>query len=188
MSPPDDDKSNRQIAKGKARRAGDRSARMSRTIMQLSEAALKKLALDQELRFVVDHARSIKALGARRREERRLAGELRRYDLQKIDEKLSKLHESENTDTELFHKAEAWRAQMIAGGVAAAAEFPGGIDEELPRLIDAAQREGTTGKPPGAARKLFRHVIEALRAQQEPPPSEDDDAEDDDDADDDADD
>jgi len=183
MSPRDEDKSNRQIAKGKARRAGDRSARMARTIMQLPEPALKKLALDQELRFVVDHARSIKALGARRREERRLAGELRRYDLQKIDEKLSKLHESENTDTELFHKAEAWRAQMIAGGVAAAAEFPGGIDEELPRLIDAAQREGATGKPPGAARKLFRHVIEALRTQQEPPPSDED--ADDEDADDD---
>ncbi len=182
MSPRDDDKSNRQIAKGKARRAGDRSSRMARTIMQLSDAALKKLALDQELRFVVDHARSLTALGARRREERRLAGELRRYDLQAIDERISKLHESENTDTELFHKAEAWRAKLVAGGVAAAAEFPGGVDEELPRLIDAAQREGTTGKPPGAARKLFRHVIEALRTQQEPPePDGDDDTDDDDD-------
>jgi ribosome-associated protein len=183
MSPRDDDKSNRQIAKGKARRAGDRSSRMARTIMQLSEPALKKLVLDQELRFIVDHARSLKALGARRREERRLAGELRRYDLQAIDERLSKLHLSENTDTELFHKAEAWRAQMVAGGVAAAAEFPGGVDEELPRLIDAAQKEAATGKPPGAARKLFRHVIEALRIQQAPPETDDD--EDDDDEDDD---
>ncbi|MBA3456277.1 MAG: DUF615 domain-containing protein [Deltaproteobacteria bacterium] len=181
MSPRDDDKSNRQIARGKRKRAGDRSARLANAIMKLSLPALRKLALDQELRIVVDRARAITALGARRRAERTLAGELRRYDLQVIDEKLGKLHESENTDTELFHQAEGWRARMITGGVAAAAEFPGGVDDELPRLIDAAQREGTTGKPPGAARKLFRHIIEALRIQQTPADADDDDDDDDDD-------
>ena len=175
---PRDDLSARQIARGKRKRAGDRSARLANALMKLPLPALRKLALDQELRMVVDRARAITALGARRRAERTLAGELRRYDLASIDEKLGKVHESENTDTELFHQAEEWRARMVAGGVAAAAEFPGGVDDELPRLIDAAQRESTTGKPPGAARKLFRHVIEALRIQQAPVEADDDDSDD----------
>jgi ribosomal 50S subunit-associated protein YjgA (DUF615 family) len=50
------------------------------------------------------------------------------------------------------------------GWVAAAATFPGGAGDELPRLIDAAQRERATGRPPGAARALFRHIANALKA------------------------
>jgi ribosomal 50S subunit-associated protein YjgA (DUF615 family) len=64
---------------------------------------------------------------------------------------------------------------MIEEGVAGAAEFPGGCDDALVRLIDAARRERDTGRPPGAARALFRHVIEVLKAAQpEPAPDSDD--------------
>ncbi len=57
------------------------------------------------------------------------------------------------------------RRQILkaGAGVAAAATFPGGVDDELPRLIDAAQRERATGRPPGAARALFRHILETLK-------------------------
>ena len=48
---------------------------------------------------------------------------------------------------------------------AAPSGFPGGVDEELPRLVDAAVREKETGRPPGAARALFRHIVEALKTQ-----------------------
>ena len=57
-----------------------------------------------------------------------------------------------------------WRAKLLEGGVAAAATFPGGVGDELPRLIDAAQRERATGRPPGAARALFRHIATDLKA------------------------
>jgi ribosomal 50S subunit-associated protein YjgA (DUF615 family) len=68
---------------------------------------------------------------------------------------------------------------MIEEGVAAAAEFPGGSDDVLVRMIDAARRERDTGRPPGAARALFRHIVEALRAQRpEPEPEASDDGDD----------
>jgi len=47
--------------------------------------------------------------------------------------------------------------------MSAAAELPGGADDELPRLVEAARRERATGRPPGAARALFRHIVELLK-------------------------
>ena len=71
---------------------------------------------------------------------------------------------------------------MIEEGIAAASAFPGGASDALVRLIDAARRERTTGRPPGAARALFRHIVEALKAPSPEPDIEDDDDEPDDEA------
>jgi ribosome-associated protein len=171
MSSRDDDaRSARQIARGKQRKAGDRSTRLANLLMKLPAPAVKKLTLEDDLREAIDRARAITSLIARRRAERTLAGDLRRFDLVALDHELAKVQQAGNTDVQQLHLAEQWRARMIEEGLAAAATFPGGAaDEALPRLIDAAQRERTTGRPPGAARALFRHIVEALKAQ--PPES-----------------
>jgi len=163
--PDHDDRSARQIARGKQRKAGDRSARLARTLMALPPTAVKKLELDDDLREAVDRARAVTAHIARRRAERTLAGDLRRFDLGAVEDQLARLAESSTADAQQFHLAEQWRARLIEGGVAAAATFPGGGGDELARLIEAAQRERTTGRPPGAARMLFRHIVGVLKAQ-----------------------
>jgi ribosome-associated protein len=159
----DDDRTARQIARGKRRKAGDRSARLATALMKLPAPALKKLELDEELRETIERARAVTAHIARRRAERTLAGELRRFDLPELDDQLARIDEAGSTDAQQFHLAETWRARLLEGGVAAAATFPGGVGDELPRLIDAAQRERATGRPPGAARALFRHIATALK-------------------------
>lgn len=159
----DDDRTARQIARSKTKRAGDRSAKIARTLMELKDSALAKLQLDDDLRADVARARAVSSHIARRRAERTLAGELRRYELAEVDEQLEKLADGGAADARQFHIAEQWRARLIAEGMAAAAELPGGHDDELPRLIDAAQRERDTGKPPGAARALFRYVVTRLK-------------------------
>lgn len=166
MSARDDGmKSARQIARGHQRKAGDRSTRLANTLMKLSAPAVKKLELEEDLREAVDRARAVTTHIARRRAERTLAGDLRRFDLVALATQLAKVHEADNTDARELHLAEHWRARMIEEGIAAAASFPGGASEPLPRLIDAAKRERATGRPPGAARALFRHLVEALKAQ-----------------------
>lgn len=173
----DDDRTARQISRSKRRKAGDRSARLASALMKLKEPALRRLSVDDELRAEIHRARAVTSLVARRRAERTLAGELRRHDLAALDQQLAKLHESGGAaDTQAFHLAERWRAKLIDEGVAAIAEFPGTTDDELPRLISAAQRERDTGKPPGAARKLFRYVAAALKPR---PTFDDDDSPDD---------
>jgi ribosomal 50S subunit-associated protein YjgA (DUF615 family) len=159
----DDDRSARQIARAKQRKAGDRSARLANALMKLAASQLDKLELDDELREAIHRARNVTSHNARRRAERTLAGELRRVDLAEIDDQLDKLSQG-NKDVQQFHLAERWRATMIEQGVAGAATFPGGVDDELRRLIEAAQRERATGLPRGAGRLLFRRIVEVLRA------------------------
>ena len=113
---------------------------------------------------------------ARRRAERTLAGDLRRIDLAALDARLAQVQTTGAAEPQQFHLAEQWRARMIEEGLAAAAEFPGGVTEPLSQLIASAQRERATGKPPGAARALFRHVVAVLQAQTAPPVASGEDA------------
>jgi ribosome-associated protein len=170
MSDGDDrPESRRQIARRAQREAGERSARLARELMTLPASALGALDLDDDLREAVDGARKVTAHIARRRAERSLAGELRREDLDQLEARLASAQSKGRADQQTFHLAERWRARMIEDGVAAAADFPGGATEPLPRLIEEAQRERATGRPPGAARALFRHIVAVLNAQPPPP-------------------
>lgn len=181
----DDTRSAREIARSKRRRAGDRSARIARELMKLPDSTVKKLEVDEDLRNSLERARAISSQIARRRAERTLAGDLRRVDLGVIEDQLAKLAETGSLHARQFHLAEQWRTRLIEEGPAAIAAFPGGGDAELPRLLDAAQRERATGRPPGAARALFRHIVELLKVQAaaSATPSEEDEVDEDEDAD-----
>ncbi len=168
MSSRDDDRTARQIARAKQRGAGDRSAQLAAELMKLPEPQLAQLELDDELREEVVRARAVTAHIARRRAERTLAGALRRYDLGEIAGALAKLEGAKHAGIQQFHLAEKWRARLIDEGVVALASFPGGGDDKLPALIDAAQRERATGLPRGASRALFRHVVELLKPPRDP--------------------
>jgi ribosome-associated protein len=160
----DDSKTARQIARSKQKRAGDRSAQVANALMKLSDPALKKLEVDDELRESIERARKVIPHIARRRAERTLAGELRRVEIGEVEAALAKVQEHGSGDVRQFHLAEQWRAKLIEEGIAAAASFPVPVDDELPRLVDAARRERDTGRPPGAARALFRHITTLLKA------------------------
>jgi ribosomal 50S subunit-associated protein YjgA (DUF615 family) len=164
MSDDDRDESRRQVARRARRDAGDRSARLAHALMNLRPSALDALGLDEDLRDSVDRARAVTSPVARRRAERSLAGDLRRADLDDVERRLGGAESAAADDARLFKLAETWRARLIDGGLAAAAEFPGGADAELPALIDKARRERATGTPRGAARALFRHLLAALKA------------------------
>ena len=180
MSDRDDrGESRRQIARREQRTAGERSARLANALMKLSASVLGKLELDEGLREAVDRARAVTAHGARRRAERALAGALRRADLVELAAKLARVQDTGSAEPQQFHLAEQWRARMLEGGLAAAAGFPGGVAEPLPRLIEQAQRERATGRPPGAARALFRHIAAAVKARPAEPVTGEDVADDD---------
>lgn len=159
-----EEESRRTLVRRAQRKAGERSATLARRLMDISEATLRKLALEPDLRKIVDHARSITAKGARRREERGLAGALRGEDIPKIVARLAQVEATGNAEPELLHLAERWRTRLIEEGLTAAAEFPGGAVDPLPQLMMKARSERDTGRPPGAARALFRHVHAVLAA------------------------
>lgn len=143
--------------------------------MKVAPALLARLELDEDLRDAVDRARAVTAHIARRRAERTLAGHLRRSGaLDELRRRLGDVEEQGGAETRLLHLTERWRSRLIDEGAAAAAELPGGLAEPLPRLIEAARSERATGKPAGAARALFRHVLQLLK--RPPASSEEEDA------------
>ena len=131
--------------------------------MEMSDAVFAKLDLDEELRDEIEEARRVTSAIARRRAERTLAGVLRGVDIADVQQRMANVEATGSADPRLFHAAEKWRARLIEEGSAAAAEFPGGYVDPLPQLIQNARRERDTGKPPGAARALFRHVMSVLK-------------------------
>lgn len=151
----------RQLARQQRRDAGEVSSELARTFMTMKDAALAKLRLDEDIAEVVARARRITSPVARRRAERALAGELRRFELDEIAAKLASDQERASEEPRLFHAAEQWRTKLIESD-AAQAELPGGATPELAKLVANARRERDTGKPPGAARALFRHVRAVL--------------------------
>ena len=157
----DDDRTARQISRSKQRRAGDRSAALANQLMKLPDSTIKKLELDEDTTEAIDRARRVETHIARRRAERTLAGDLRRFDnLGEIEDQLARIEETGNANVRQFHLAEQWRTRLLEG-TAKVEEVPG-ADDELPRLLDAARRERDTGNPPGAARTLFRHIMKLL--------------------------
>lgn len=162
MSRDDDELSRRQQAKQQRRRAGERSEELARAFMKMKDATLAKLELDAEVRAAIDRARAVTSPNARRRAERTLAGDLRGHDLAELAAAIANADTAGAADTALFHLAEHWRARLIDDD-AALSEFPGERGDPLPRLIADARRERDTGRPPGARRALFRHVLAVLR-------------------------
>lgn len=170
MSDRDDegpDRSRRQIARRERRDAGEQSARVAHLLMKLSDSVLGKLEVEEALRDAIARARAVTSQNARRRAERTLAGDLRGVDLDALEAEIANVQSTGAgaTETRLLHLAERWRARLLEEGTSAAAEFPGGAEAPLPALIHQARRERDTGKPPGAARALFRHVVAVLKAQ-----------------------
>lgn len=168
MSEADDEEpSRRQVARKGQRELGANSARLANALMKLPPSALSKLGLDESLRDAVVRARAVTAQVARRRAERSLAGALRRVDLEELARRLDNVRATGLGEPQRLHQAERWRTRLLeeeGGPEAFRAAFPTANLLPLPRLLEAARSERATGKPPGAARALFRHISAVLEA------------------------
>lgn len=166
VSNDDDEPSRRQLARKARRDDGDRSARLARALMTMSASALGRLHLDEYLAGEVASSRRITALAARRREERRLAGVLRSIDLDDLTERLAAVERGSEIDRRPIKLAETWRTRLLDGGGAdldaLLHEQPSLDRARLTALLADARRERDTGRPPGAARALFRTILTAL--------------------------
>lgn len=185
MSDSDDEEapeSRRTIARRARRDAGVDSAKLANELMKLPASSLGKLGLDEDLRIDVDRARAITAPIARRRAERSLAGSLRRVDLVALATRLENVRTTGVGDPRQRYLAEQWRTRLLdeEGALAAfSATFPTADHGAVSRQIEAARKERTSGKPPGAGRALFRMVTAALEAAESAAAAADDEGDDD---------
>lgn len=150
------------------REVGQRSQKLARELMNLLDAKLAEVRLDDVVREEVEASRRHTAPAARRREERRLGGVLREFDMDDIEAALHEATADQRAEAARFKRTERWRTRLVEdddGAAALATELGVPLDEAFVQAIDDARHERATGRPKGAGKKLFkllRGLLDAL--------------------------
>jgi ribosome-associated protein len=134
--------------------------------VELPEAQLRALALDEDLREAVLEAKRISSHEARRRQLQYIGRLMRDVDPAPIRARLDALEGSSAEATARHKRLEQLRERLL-GDDAALTDFvaahPGADAQALRTLIRNARREQKEGRPPRAFRELFR-LLKSLEA------------------------
>lgn len=133
-------------------------------LTKLSNEQLARLTLPENLREAVQAARRFNKHEAIRRQLQYIGKLMRDIDVGPIAEQLAALQSPTKRDTALFHRAEQWRTDILAGkeGIARfVKEFPDADGHKLQALVEATKAERAASKAPKHFRELF-HAINTI--------------------------
>lgn len=169
----DTNNSTEPVSKSQLKREARELFVLGRKISELPVATFNSLPLEPEIREAVEKARSMKSHGARKRQLGFLAKLMRNRDTEAIVQAMQDLELGAKQLTARHHRTEQWRDALIEGGdssVSRLLETRHDADAQAIRqLIRNAQREAGKGKPPAAARKLFKLLRELDESEPLPP-------------------
>ena len=135
---------------------------LAESLVELSASELDRVPMPEHLREAVLDARRMTAHGALARQRQYLGRLMRDIDPEPIREALEEIRARSRTHVAQFHRVERWRDRLLAEGDAALgellAEHPEADAQHLRSLMREAVKEQKLGKPPQAARRLFRDL------------------------------
>jgi ribosome-associated protein len=137
-------------------------------LVRMPAAELEALPLDEKLRDAIELARRITAHGGAARQRQLIGKLLRKRDVAEIRAAIERDRLARRLAARDFHRLEGWRERLLAEGepaIAALSAAEPRVDAaELRALLAQARAETTAGRPPAAARVLFRRLREWLAA------------------------
>ena len=173
MNEPYTENDSPEVSKSQLKREANELLDLAKTLIAMPEARLKRMPLDEDLREEVEFARSIRAHGARKRQLMTVGKMLRKRDNEKLLNAVNDIDQKNRQMNARFHHIEAWRDRLVEGGdqeLSELLEQYSGINvQTLRQMIRNAQKEAKLGKPPAAARKLFKLLREADQQNPLPP-------------------
>jgi len=128
-------------------------------LLRLSDSQLEAIEIPEKLREALLEAKRIRSHEAKRRQVQYIGRLMRTIDPAPIRSRLAELEGNSAQAAARHRRLEAWRGRLIgddAALTAFAAEHPGADLQALRALIRNARKEAAGGKPPRAARELFR--------------------------------
>lgn len=138
---------------------------LAERLVAQSPARLEQLPLPEGLLEEIVRVKRITSNIAHKRELQYLAKLMRREDDETLEAIRAVLeHDKLEARREVahLHRAEAWRDRLLAEGDVALGEFidahPDADRQALRQLVRSAVQEQARGKPPRAARELFRSL------------------------------
>lgn len=136
---------------------------LGRTLVELPEARLNALPLDDNLRDAVLLARRIHARSGKKRQLQYIGKLLRKGEPQPIIDAIEAFKQEDKRTTRAFHQLEDWRERFIQEGDDAVgdwlAQYPDTDRQHLRQLIRQAQKDYKDNKTRGP-RALFRFLRE----------------------------
>lgn len=161
------------VSKSQRRRDALEVKSLAGRLIGMSPSMLARLPLDDQLREAIDQARAIRSNVARKRQLQFVAKLLRRADPEPLQEAIASFDAGARQLAARQHRTEAWRDRLLEGGDAAVSELlgrhPAADAQPLRQLIRRARQEAAAGRPPAAARTLFRQLRELDELEPLPP-------------------
>lgn len=164
--PLDDEAAELPPSKSQIKRDSAARQDLGKELIELPREQLKRLSLPPEVMDAVLLGQTITAHGGLRRQRKYIGKLLRDMDPEPIRQELAALRTVSASAVRRLHQCERWRDRMLAEGDAAVngfvAEHPGADRQRLRQWARDGRREREEGKPPRAARLLFRYLRELL--------------------------
>lgn len=149
-----------EVSKSQRKRDALAIRALAADLLEMSDARLRRLALDESVLRAIGDAQRIHSNIARKRQLQYVAKLLRRIDTAEIQAAMAADRAEARALHARHHRAEAWRDRLLKDGDAALSELiagrPGIDGQSMRQLIRRAAREAREGRPPAAARALFR--------------------------------
>ena len=155
------------VSKSELKRQSAHQQEIGEQLVNLSDAHLKTIPLDEELGDAVALARRINRKKDGFRRQLQFIGKLMRSrDLAPIETALAKLQHQHNEHNALFHKLEKARDAIADQGDSAIepllSDYPQLERQKLRQFHRAIVKERSNNKPPKAYRELFQYLKGAI--------------------------
>jgi ribosome-associated protein len=167
------------ISKSQRKRDMQALQELGEELVTLARERLKQLNLPDALYDAILETQRIKAHEGRRRQLQYVGRLMRDVDAEPIAAQLEQWKQPGRAQARLHQQAEQWRAQLLSEGnapealEALCAQFPRAQTDKarLNELVQQSRWESEQGKPPKAARALFRLLSDLLHTNAATPPS-----------------
>jgi len=135
-------------------------------LVDLPEAQLKKIPLENPLLEAIYTARSLKSHEAKRRQLQYIGKLMRNIDPEPIQIALDNVQNKSQQSKARFHQIERWRDRLIAEGDIVleklVEQYPNVDRQHIRQLIRKAQRDVTQHKKTGGETELFRYLTSVM--------------------------
>lgn len=156
------------ISKSQRKRDSTKLQRLGEELVRLPADQLARMGLPEDLLQAVLECKRLTRHEAIRRQMQYIGKVMRHLDATPIAEHLERLQAPSRRQTALFHVAERWRDEILAGDEAMArfaVEFPGIDEAKLRTLAETARHERNAGRTPKAFRLLFHFLNDTIQKQ-----------------------
>ncbi len=143
---------------------------MCEEITQLAPAQIEKLNLPDEIVSAITSAAKMPFKAARKRQLKFITGQMRKVDIEPIEEALNKIKAKSAHATRELHQLEHWRERLLSDDKQALTElldkYPGADTQQLRQLIRNAKKEISLEKPVKSSRLLFKYLKDLFEGAQ----------------------